>query len=66
MKPVTVPIRPSTKQDSAINQPEESLSIASSGPAHLNFSEYIFLPNHRLVSIKIPSIKNPIRVVSSL
>ena len=39
MKPVTVPIRPNTKQDSAINQPEEKSLTAWSGPGHFFFRE---------------------------
>ena len=39
MKPVTVPIRPRTKQDSAINQPGDKLWMISFGPCQLFFRE---------------------------
>ena len=66
INPVTVPIRPNTKQDSAINQPGEKLLIASFAPTQFTFNEWTFLPSHKEVSIRMPKIKNPIRVVSSL
>ena len=65
MKPVTDPIRPNTKQDSAINQPGEKSCAAASGPGQLFLKEKIFLPNQSDVSIRIPRIKNPILVISS-
>ena len=65
MKPVTVPIKPSTKQDSAINHPGEKSFMAPSGPSQVFLREKIFLPIHKDVSIRIPRIKNPILVVSS-
>ena len=65
MKPVTVPIKPSTKQDSAINHPGEKSFMAPSGPSQVFLREKIFLPIHNDVSIRMPRIKNPILVVSS-
>ena len=61
MKPVTVPIRPRTKQDSAINQPGDKLSIASFAVIRFFLNEYTLLPSHKEVSIRIPRITNPIR-----
>ena len=65
MKPVTVPIKPNTKQDSAINQPGEKSFIAASGPSQFLLREKTFLPIQSDVSTRIPKIKNPILVVSS-
>ena len=65
MKPVTVPIKPNTKQDSAINQPGEKSFIATSAPGQFLLREKTFLPIHSDVNIRIPKIKNPILVISS-
>ena len=58
INPVTVPIRPSTTQVSAINHPVESVSLD-----HLNFlRECTFFPIQTEVTSKTPKIKNPIKV----
>ena len=65
MKPVTVPMRPRTKHDSAINQPGENSCMANSAPGQFLLREKTFLPIQSDVSTRIPKIKNPILVVSS-